>query len=156
MPARRDQGGGLLNDLSPSSGFPDHVERFVSAGWGVIRPSKRPRRASADRTGPDFAFLWRHFHGLGGNLPRLCTSASPSRPLTPNPSTSPKAVSGQCTRSPQMRPISARFTVVARRVTQDHARPFCTMMTGTSRSFLRPGRPPPREPARWGLRGSLL
>jgi hypothetical protein len=51
LPARRDQGGGLLNDLSPSSGFPDHVERFVSAGWGVIRPSKRPRRASADRTG---------------------------------------------------------------------------------------------------------
>jgi hypothetical protein len=51
----------LLNDLSPKSGFPDGVERFVSAGWG-------------------------------GNLPRLCTSASPSRPLIPNPSTSPNAV----------------------------------------------------------------
>ena len=51
----------MLNDLSPKSGFPDGVERFVSAGWG-------------------------------GNLPRLCTSASPSRPLIPNPSTSPNAV----------------------------------------------------------------
>src|SRR6516225_3883620 len=41
--------------------------------------------------------------------------------------------------SPQIRPISARSTVVAQRLTQDHARSFCTMKTGTARVFLRLG-----------------
>src|SRR5215831_1528601 len=42
---------------------------------------------------------------------------------------------------PHIRPISARSTVAAQRLTQDHARSFCTMKTGTARVFLRLGRP---------------
>src|SRR5215469_13246720 len=39
--------------------------------------------------------------------------------------------------TPQIRPISARSTVVAQGLTQDHARSFCTMKTETARAFLR-------------------
>src|SRR5215831_17588161 len=48
---------------------------------------------------------------------------------------------GHCPLTPQIRPISARSTVAAQRLTQDHARSFCTMKTGTARVFLRLGRP---------------
>src|SRR6516225_2264287 len=48
-------------------------------------------------------------------------------------------MAGQFPVSPQIRPISARSTVVAQRLTQDHARSFCTMKTGTARVFLRLG-----------------
>src|SRR5215467_7373936 len=58
--------------------------------------------------------------------------------------------------NPQIRPISARSTVAAQRLTQDYARSFCTMKTGTARVFLRLDRPPAREPARCGLQGSPL
>ncbi len=34
-----------------------------------------------------------------------------------------------------IRLISARSIVAARRVTQDHARPFCTVKAGTARGF---------------------
>src|SRR5499427_3575580 len=57
---------------------------------------------------------------------------------------SPDAGKGKLT--PHIRPISARSTVAAQRLTQDHARSFCTMKTGTARVFLRLGRPPAREP----------
>ena len=34
-----------------------------------------------------------------------------------------------------IRPISARSNAVARRLTQDHARSFCTMKAGSARGF---------------------
>jgi len=48
-------------------------------------------------------------------------------------------------------PISARSMVVARRVTQDHARPFCTVKAGTARGFCEPDQPNLGSPAQTGL-----
>src|SRR5262249_3665950 len=56
--------------------------------------------------------------------------------------------------TPQIRPISARSTVAAQRLTQDHARSFCTMKTGTARVFLRLGRPQLGSPPDAGFEAS--
>ena len=42
---------------------------------------------------------------------------------------------GKGTQTPHIRPISARSTVAAQRLTQDHARSFCTIKMGTARVF---------------------
>src|SRR5215471_14594839 len=56
--------------------------------------------------------------------------------------------------TPHIRPISARSTVTAQRLTQDHARSFCTMKTGTARVFLRLGRPQLGSPPDAGFEAS--
>jgi hypothetical protein len=48
---------------------------------------------------------------------------------------SQNAVSGQCTSRRLIRPISARSIAAARRVTQDYARPFCTVQAATATGF---------------------
>src|SRR5215831_1356479 len=64
----------------------------------------------------------------------------------------PDAGKGKLT--PHIRPISARSTVAAQRLTQDHARSFCTMKTGTARVFLRLGRPQLGSPLDAGFEAS--
>src|SRR5215813_2104501 len=56
--------------------------------------------------------------------------------------------------TPHIRPISARSTVAAQRLTQDHARSFCTMKMGTARVFLRLGRPQLGSPPDAGFEAS--
>src|SRR5215831_15559760 len=64
----------------------------------------------------------------------------------------PDAGKGKLT--PHIRPISARSTVAAQRLTQDHARSFCTMKTGTARVSLRLGRPQLGSPPDAGFEAS--
>src|SRR5262244_3911688 len=67
-------------------------------------------------------------------------------------SADPDARKGKLT--PHIRPISARSTVAAQRLTQDHARSFCTMKTGTARVSLRLGRPQLGSPPDAGFEAS--
>ena len=73
----------------------------------------------------------------------------------PKPTSQEQSDRDSCPSRRLIRPISARSIAAARRVTQDYARPFCTVKAATARVFCKNLTTNLGSPAQQGFDGSL-